>query len=151
MPPTTAELIRDYGLGELVDHADVALSRVAAPQSVARQRVRTALTRHASTEQIDDAVLVTNELVGNAIQHGNGVVSMTLDVYEKGAAVSVVDRGANISAIPTASTVDLVGDADGESGRGLYLVAQFSTAWTVQAVEGGKAVVAVFDLTGGAL
>ncbi|GIH73317.1 ATP-binding protein [Sphaerimonospora thailandensis] len=151
MPPTSVELIRDHGLGELLDHAVFDLSGIAAPQSVARQQVHTALARCASTEQIDDAVLVTDELVGNALQHGYGVVSMTLDVYEKGATVSVLDRGADISAIPTAPTVDEVGNAENEGGRGLYLVAQFSTAWTVQAVEGGKAVVAVFNLTGGAL
>ncbi|MEV4320608.1 ATP-binding protein [Microbispora hainanensis] len=151
MSPTTAALVHDYVLGELVDHFDFDLSGIAAPQSVARQQARTALSGRASREQIDDAVLVADELVGNALQHGYGVVSMTLDVYEKGVTVSVLDRGTDISAIPTAPSVDQVGNVENEGGRGLFLVAQFATAWMVQAVQGGKAVVAVFDLTGSAL
>ncbi|MBO4269172.1 ATP-binding protein [Microbispora triticiradicis] len=149
MSPTTAELVRECVLGELVDRVDFDLSGMTAPQSVARQLVRRALTCRTSMDQIDDAVLVADELVGNALQHGYGVVSMTLDIYEQGVTVSVLDRGTDISAIPTAPTVDQVGNVENEGGRGLFLVAQFATAWMVQAVEGGKAVVAVFDLTGG--
>ncbi|GII96720.1 ATP-binding protein [Sinosporangium siamense] len=147
MPPTTAELIRDYDLGDLVDHTDVALSGGAAFQLLARQRVSMALTHRASAEQIGDAVLLTNELVGNAIKHSRGVVWMILEVYEKGVVVSALDRKADVSSIPTASAVNQKGEAGSESGRGLYLVAQFSTAWAAQAIEREK----TFDLTGGAL
>jgi len=158
VPPTTAALIRDQELGELVGHDDIDLSGIAAPQSVARQKVRAALTSRASTQQIEDAVLVADELVGNALRHGDGAVAMTLDIYEKGAAVGVLDRRNDTAAIPSASTVRLFGNSESvdleavpESGLGLFLVDQFATAWAVEAREGGKVVMAVFALIGGAL
>lgn len=158
MPPTTAELIRDHDLGDLVGHDDVDLSGFDAPQSVARQKVRAALISRASTQQVEEAVLVADELVGNALRHGDGVVSMTLDIFEKGAAVGVLDRGSDTAAVPSTTAAQLLGegesvalDAVPESGLGLFLVAQFATSWAVTPAEGGKVVVAVFCLTGGAV
>ncbi|QDN54251.1 ATP-binding protein [Streptomyces sp. S1D4-20] len=155
MPPTTEELIREH-LGERIEHRDIDLTGLLAPQQAARRAVGNALNGRARQEQLDDAILVTNELVGNSVQHGNGPVGLSLDIYEKGAAVGVVDRDSATSAVRIV-TPDLLVDGEGpvapqsvpDGGRGMFLVAQFATAWSVHSINGGKLVLAVFVLTGG--
>lgn len=159
MPPTTADLIQDRCLGELLLRRDIDLTGVAAPQKVVREEVRGGLVGHGSAERIDDAVLVADELVGNALTHVGGPVLLTLDIYEKGAAVRVDDQGTDTEAVPTAPTspwnvpdegaFDV--DAVPENGRGMFLVDLLSTAWSVEKAAGGKAVVAVFAMTDGDL
>ncbi|MEU2516595.1 ATP-binding protein [Streptomyces syringium] len=154
MSPTTMELIRGGSLGQLVGHRCIGLTDLAGPQQVARDEVRAALNGRAGKEQIDDVVLAADELVGNAIQHAGGPVSLTLDTYEKGAAVGVVDRGTDTHALPAMPQCPPAhGDLDVvlESGRGLYLVALLAQAWSVVQAEEGKMVQAVFVLPGGNL
>ncbi|MGW7521676.1 ATP-binding protein [Streptomyces sp. NPDC054796] len=159
MPPTTAaELIHDQGLGELVAHHDLSLVAMKAPQKVVRGRVRSVLGGRTSKDAIDRAVLVADELVGNAMQHAGGPVALTLDVYEKGAAVRVTDRGTDTEAVPADLTElctapllpepeEIVIDEISENGRGLLFVALLAVAWTVEKSRLGKVVTAVV-LTG---
>ncbi|MBV9026552.1 MAG: ATP-binding protein, partial [Streptomycetaceae bacterium] len=93
MPPTTAGLIEDQALGDLVDHRAFSLVGVTEPLELARNKVREALTGRTDEGRVDDAVLVTDELVANAIRHADGPVSLNLDFYEKGVTVGVADRG----------------------------------------------------------
>ncbi|KAB7835497.1 ATP-binding protein [Streptomyces mobaraensis] len=159
MPSTAAELIQNQALGHLVDHRACYFNGVAEPLLLARRTVRDALHDRADRERVDDAVLATDELVANALRHVGGPVSLTLDLYEKGAAVGVADRGTDITAIPAAPAsllADLddveageIGDDDlPEGGQGLFLVAHCATAWCVDRTAAGKIVTAVFLLTG---
>lgn len=158
MPPTTAELIEDQALGFLVEHRTFSLIGVPGPQELARKKVREALMDRTDEGRVDDAVLVADELVVNAIRHAGGPVSLNLDIYEKGVTVGVADRGTDTSAIPTAPVCFLAELDDAsldkisleslpENGQGLFLVAQFATAWGVERTNHGKVVTAAFDLS----
>ncbi|WP_371793003.1 ATP-binding protein [Streptomyces sp. NBC_01471] len=157
MPPTAADLIRELPLGRRVDHHFFALTSKEEPLVWARATVRRLLHGQTDQERIDDAVLVVTELLTNAIRHGGGPVSLTLDLYEKGVTVGVVDRGTDITALPAdvvsflASLQDETpGEADGcdlhTSGRGLHLVSAFASGWGVEPAREGKVVTAAFCL-----
>ncbi|MFJ2217687.1 ATP-binding protein [Streptomyces sp. NPDC101062] len=157
MPPTTAELLCDRSLGALVDHRDISLAGCDAPQAKARFEVRMSLAGRASEERIDDVVLVADELVGNAVQHTEGPVTLTLDVFESGAVVGVVDRGTDIDAVPDAPVDRAIGgedldvdiDALSVGGRGLFFVALYASALSVRKAAEGKLVLAVLVLSDG--
>ncbi len=80
-----------------------------------------------------DALLLTSELVGNAVRHGGTRVALELSLdtthlqiaVSDGCAVLPVQRGA--------------GDAD-ESGRGLMIIEAIAAAWGVEESPGGKRV-----------
>ncbi|NUQ95072.1 MAG: ATP-binding protein [Streptomyces sp.] len=161
MPPTAAELVREQTLGPLVDHHTFALTAKEEPLAWARETVRSLLKDRAESAQIDDTVLVVIELLTNAIQHAGGPVSLTLDLYEKGVTVGVVDRGRDTTAIPTTpvgfladlqdeSAASDEGEDMAEDGRGLFLVSAFATGWGVEPVREGKIVTAALCLAGGA-
>ncbi|WP_328973445.1 ATP-binding protein [Streptomyces sp. NBC_00239] len=161
MLPTAAELIRELTLGPMVDHHAFAL--VAEEEELltwARETVRRLLKDRADEARIDDTVLVATELLTNAIQHAGGPVSLTVDLYEKGVTVGVVDRGRDTTAIPTepasylAGLDEMTGATGGESlpedGRGLSLISAFATGWGVEPAREGKIVTAAFCLAGSA-
>jgi len=156
VPPTTAELIGEQDLGALIAHRDISLSGRVAPQYVARHELRTALIGRASDERVDEVVLVADELIGNAVEHSKGPDSLSLDIYERGAAVGVADLSNDPDALSSAAGC-AIESTDGpvdyeklpEGGRGLFLVGLLSTAWSVYPAENGKLVMAVFVLVGG--
>ncbi|WP_369362150.1 ATP-binding protein [Streptomyces sp. CG4] len=161
MPPTAAELIRELTLGQLVDHHAFALTAREEPLAWARETVRRLLHDRTDQNRIDDTVLVVTELLTNAIRHAGGPVSLTIDLYEKGVTVGVVDRGRDTTAIPTDAVSLLAGLQDeataatsggdlATSGRGLYLVSAFANGWGVEPAREGKVVTAAFCLAGSA-
>ncbi|QNP61731.1 ATP-binding protein [Streptomyces genisteinicus] len=84
---------------------------------------------------VADALLVTSELVTNAIRHGGGVSSFTASVSDEGLWITVADRShAWPTAQPTAS-----GDMS-PGGFGLRVVRRLSKDVTIVSVPGGKAV-----------
>lgn len=140
MPPTAADLIRELPLGRLVDHQFFALTAKEEPLAWARETVRRLLHGQTNQDRIDDALLIVTELLTNAIRHAGGPVSLTLDLYEKGVTVGVVDRGTDITALPAdvvsflaSSQDETSGEAGGgnlpTNGRGLYLVSAFASGW----------------------
>ncbi|KUN17587.1 hypothetical protein AQJ11_37630 [Streptomyces corchorusii] len=162
MPPTTAaELFRELPLGPLVDHHSFALTASEKLLSWARETVRGLLHGRTDRDRIDDTVLVVTELLTNAIRHGDGPVSLILDLYENGVTVGVVDRGRDTTVIP-ADVVSLMASSQEEatattggghlptSGRGLYLVNAFANGWGVEPAREGKVVIAAFCLSGSA-
>lgn len=78
------------------------------------------------SEMRDDAVLLTSELVSNAIKHGRGQVRLELEWDVDEVTVQVHDTGTN--AITLGAEWDLAADR----GRGLQLVAALATAWGVE-------------------
>ncbi|WP_167828668.1 ATP-binding protein [Streptomyces sp. MZ04] len=159
MPPTAVELIRDRSLGPLVDHHAFVLTAKKEPLAWARKTVRELLKDRTDQGGVDDTVLVATELLTNAIRHAGGPVSLTLDLYEKGVTVGVVDRGKDTTALPAAPVSLLAGLQDEEaakvsredlpeSGQGLYLISAFSTAWAVEPAHEGKVVTAAICLAG---
>ncbi|GAA3367238.1 hypothetical protein GCM10017744_078610 [Streptomyces antimycoticus] len=73
MPPTTAELVHDRSLGDLLIHRDVVLDGLDAPQRAARTVLADILDGKAE-DQLFDAMLVASELIANVIQHSSGAV-----------------------------------------------------------------------------
>lgn len=106
VPSTTAEFIQ---LGQLVDHHAFALKARSEPLAWARETVRWLMKDRSDQGRIDDTVLVATELLTNAIRHAGGPVSFTLDLYEEGVTVGVVDCGTDTTAIP-AVPVSLLAD-----------------------------------------
>ena len=78
------------------------------------------------------AELLVSELAANAIEHGDGdiTISVTLDPVR----IAVTDHGGAASDV-----VVVHGAADGERGRGMQLVDALATRWGVLPLEpGGK-------------
>jgi anti-sigma regulatory factor (Ser/Thr protein kinase) len=102
----------------------------------ARSVVRGALPK--VPEPIRDlAVLLTNELVTNAIIHGAGKIGLALDRFPGHLHIEVSDMGA-------ARPVLRAPDVESESGRGVVIVDALASAWGVRHTDNGKSV--WFDL-----
>ncbi|MEV5010583.1 ATP-binding protein [Streptomyces sp. NPDC055692] len=147
MPPTTAELVHDRSLGDLLQHRDVVLEGRDAPQRTARVELADMLS--ADGARADDAMLVASELIANAIQHAGGVVLIRIEVYEFGSALGVVDRASDTGALPTSPSNSSTKLADvAMNGRGLFLVHTLASTWSVKQTKDGKIVVAVLTQAG---
>ena len=96
------------------------------------------------SDQVDDAVLVLSELVGNALRHARplppGMVQVSWLVQGREVELSVTDGGG-----PThPRTLNLPVSALG--GRGLAIVSDLSRTWGVRRSERGTTVYAVVAL-----
>jgi anti-sigma regulatory factor (Ser/Thr protein kinase) len=113
-----------------------ALTLPAALQSVRRARafVREHCVREALPGGLcDDAVLLTSELVSNAVLHGRSEVELRVGRRGRCLHVSVHDENSRHPA-------QVRDDPNALDGRGLALVAAMSTAWGVHDDPTGKAV-----------
>jgi anti-sigma regulatory factor (Ser/Thr protein kinase) len=97
-------------------------------------------------EVVDDTLLLTDELVTNAVRHSRssrvgGKVAVTLAHSGHLVRVKVADEGAD-------TEPQIVDDADvaDESGRGLRLVEAFSSRWGVEHLDGTTVVWFEIDL-----
>lgn len=106
----------------------------AEPRSVAQARTQVAerLTGLAD-EPLEIVVLLTSELVTNAVLHGAGPVRVHVVWSDGRVRVEVADQS------PAWPVVRLV-DGDGLGGRGLTLVEGLSSGWGVLAGGTGKTV-----------
>jgi anti-sigma regulatory factor (Ser/Thr protein kinase) len=82
---------------------------------------------------IDDVVLVTSELVANAVDARSSQVTVRLDVHHAWTTVVVQDDAPGSPALIKATEAD-------ERGRGLLIVSQLASDWGVQPVDPGKQV-----------
>ncbi|MEU4077610.1 ATP-binding protein [Streptomyces venezuelae] len=147
VPPTTAELVHDRRLGDLLKHRDVVLEGHETPQRTARIVLADMLdTDEART---DDAMLVASELIANAIQHAGGAVSFRIEVYELGSALGVVDRASDTGALPSSPCNSSTTPTNvATNGRGLFIVQSLATTWSVEQTTNGKIVIAVLTRAG---
>lgn len=86
-----------------------------------------------SDERRDDALLLTSELVTNAILHGRSGVTVEVEVGANSVRISVFDENSRHPAPVTE-------DPDALDGRGLALVDALSEQWGVEDRPLGKAV-----------
>lgn len=102
----------------------------------AREMLRDACAvAHVSAESTETALLLTSELVTNAVLHAGGSPVLAVDVQPARLRVTVTDHGAPLPAPPT-SVPPLE-----ESGRGLFLVETLAHRWGSDPQgAGGKAV-----------
>jgi len=151
----------DKALTALIEATNCAVSFTVLPEPESVTEARHfALSRLAAwdmAEMTDDVGLVVSELVTNALRHSGGTV---IDGY------STVHCGDPLGSAPTAIRLRLIHEGPwflcgildaspyaprrkepdyiAETGRGLHLVASFSTRWGWRAVPGGKIVWALF-------
>jgi anti-sigma regulatory factor (Ser/Thr protein kinase) len=99
----------------------------------AREFVAETLRRWGRPERTEAAVLLTSELVTNAILHARTQVAVTIHQLESSLRVSVLDESAEQPSRRD-DTDHLAG------GRGLKLVEAVATSWGVSPEGQGKAV-----------
>lgn len=85
------------------------------------------------TEATDSAVLLTSELVTNALEHGRGSVSLTVDAGKLHVRVEVTDDE------PEPPTL-IDADPEAESGRGMFIVDALASSWGIEEKTDGKVV-----------
>ncbi|MBB0243382.1 SpoIIE family protein phosphatase [Streptomyces alkaliphilus] len=126
--------------------SDVITARAAATfepvgRSVATARgfVRDTLQGWGLAELIDDAVVLTSELVTNAVIHAGTSADVLCLRDESGVRVEVVDRHPERE-LPFVPTRRGTPDPDSEGGRGLMLCAVLSAGWGVEYTSSDKRV-----------
>ncbi|HZB29571.1 MAG TPA: ATP-binding SpoIIE family protein phosphatase [Streptosporangiaceae bacterium] len=100
-----------------------------AAASAARRFVRDALHGWGAGEAVDDAVLLTSELVTNAVVHAGTSVEVICQLAGSAIQVDVVD-GAPARKLP-ATDQTMVGDWMRTNGRGLLLPSELAGIWGV--------------------
>jgi len=106
----------------------------------ARREVRRLLSGAAGRAAVDTAVLLTSELVTNAVRYGDvHEIVMTVECGPRVIRVSVLD-GSPLP--PRLTTAPL----DGVGGRGILMVDHMSSGWGVNPDGGGKSVWFRLDL-----
>lgn len=111
------------------------LELAASPESVAVARgfVAGALQSRGWYDEMDTAVLLTSELVTNAIRHAGGPCAVAVSFADlESVEVSVEDDERRHPVVRRTGGLD-------ESGRGLVLVDAMAARWGTRAVPGGKA------------
>ena len=99
----------------------------------ARAVVRRQLVALGRADLIDDAELITSELVTNAVLHGGGCQDVKVDAIDGGIRIAVTDASPAPPVLGLAST-------EGMTGRGLRLVARVAARWGVDVGVTGKVV-----------
>jgi anti-sigma regulatory factor (Ser/Thr protein kinase) len=112
---------------EFLDRVAIELEREPAAPGHARAEVREALAGHLDDADLSTVVLLTSELVTNAVVHPKPTVDATIGleiaVHEQGVRVEVEDSGDGFD--PTAP--DRSPTRGG--GRGLFLVDRCASSW----------------------
>lgn len=162
-PDEVTELLRTAGIAErmniaaptggtlgpdFLDRVEIDFPSEPMAPSLARGEVREALAGRLPDADIATVVLLTSELVTNAVIHGSagdvGTVGLRISVHEDGVRVEVEDEGKGFDpASPTTSTP--------HGGRGLYLVDQCAARWGAREVDGprGTRFLVWFEFTDG--
>jgi anti-sigma regulatory factor (Ser/Thr protein kinase) len=112
----------------------ISLAAGPAAAGEARSQVRAAIRGWDVPVDVDTAVLLTSELVTNALKHATGgTITLTITCVCGQLRVDVHDAS-RCAPTPVNTPVDA------EAGRGLLLVARLSTDWGFHPTSAGKAV-----------
>ncbi|MBV1853165.1 ATP-binding protein [Catellatospora tritici] len=111
--------------------AAIRLPGGAGSATMARHFVRTQLSAWALPDPGGDVLILTSELVGNAVQHGGGAVAIRLVRTDAGVRIEVTDRDPR-PPVPRPAGID--------GGFGLGLIQRLSADWGVVPGRTGKVV-----------
>ena len=89
----------------------------------ARAQLRQSLDAWGLTDTLDDAELVTSELVANAVRHGATPVVLTLGRRDGMLVIAVQDSAPDRLPVPRQA------DAEDSGGRGMFLVRALAEQW----------------------
>jgi len=118
----------------LLNHCRVRLPASATAAGEARSQVRTAIRDWGIPVDPDTAVLLTSELVTNAITHeAGGTVTLGIRCLSGRLRVDVYDTSRSFPVVSVAP-------GDAETGRGLMLVGTLAAEWGFYRTPAGKAV-----------
>ena len=116
------------------DEAEAELPRSAESVAAARHFVKTKVEEWRLERLLDDALMVTSELVTNAITHADSSCRIRLSVSATTLRIDVLDGGSGTPEPRPASETE-------EHGRGLHIVDAVASAWGLEEVPGrGKLV-----------
>jgi anti-sigma regulatory factor (Ser/Thr protein kinase) len=107
----------------------------------ARRFVRQSCPPSTAPEVLDTAVLLTSELVTNAVVHARSAVTVAVAISAATVQVAVTDDGEGVPVLDPATDV-------AERGRGLGLVRELSASWGVASLATGKTVWFTLQLPG---
>jgi len=113
--------------------------------AIARAFVRDTLHGWGFADVVDDAVVLTSELVTNAVVHAGTAADVTCLRYETAVRVEVADHYPERE-IPLQARGRQFRDSDNEGGRGLLLCAALAGRWGVEYSAAGKHVWFQLDL-----
>ncbi|WP_329137226.1 SpoIIE family protein phosphatase [Streptomyces sp. NBC_01476] len=113
--------------------------------AVARAFVRDTLHGWGFADIVDDAVVLTSELVTNAVVHAGTAADVTCLRYDTAVRVEVADHYPERE-IPMQGRGRQFRDGDNEGGRGLLLCAALAGRWGVEYTGAGKTVWFQLDL-----
>jgi len=85
----------------------------------------------ADDEELATCGVIFSELIGNAVRHAPGPLSVSLEVRDDGLRLHVIDKGPGFTYDPK-----LPASLWAESGRGLYLVSKLAYDATVERIPG---------------
>ncbi|MER5181886.1 SpoIIE family protein phosphatase [Streptomyces sp. NPDC002896] len=113
--------------------------------ATARSFVRDTLQGWGFTDIVDDAVVLTSELVTNAVVHAGTAAEVLCLRTGDGARIEVADRYPERE-IPLQQSLATMGSPDREGGRGLQLCAALASRWGVEYTSTYKQVWFQLDL-----
>ncbi|OAH14731.1 SpoIIE family protein phosphatase [Streptomyces jeddahensis] len=113
--------------------------------ATARSFVRDTLQGWGFTDIVDDAVVLTSELVTNAVVHAGTAAEVLCLRTDDGARIEVADRYPERE-IPLQQSLATMGSPDREGGRGLQLCAALASRWGVEYTATHKQVWFQLDL-----
>ena len=117
------------------DGAGLALDLDSVGRATWRAELRSVLGTTADPATLEDVMLVTGELVANALEHGVSPASLEVLIDDTGGVlVSVLDHGPVLQLTPVPIALHAA------RGRGLVIVASLTSEWGVSATDHGKAV-----------
>lgn len=121
---------------DFLDRVAIELEREPAAPSRARREVREALAEHLGDTDLATVVLLTSELVTNAVVHATPAaddkIGLEIAVHDQGVRVEVEDSGDGFN--PTAPTPSVTQGG----GRGLFLVDRCAASWGAGRDEDGS-------------
>ncbi|HSC02768.1 MAG TPA: ATP-binding protein [Solirubrobacteraceae bacterium] len=92
---------------------------------IARRRLVERFAPELDTDRLQDAMLLTSELVTNALIHGRGRIEVSALLDESRLTVDVTDQGDGFERVPRERGLDTVG------GHGLYIVDALASRWGI--------------------
>lgn len=110
--------------------------RRSAEQVANARRFVAEVVEHAGIEPSDELLLVTSELVSNAVLHGSGSIEVHVEVRDDRVHLRVHDDGHVAPAPPPAMP-----ETHARGGRGLALVRAMSRAWGSMLDDRGRTTV----------